>query len=1149
MTPFKLEGPLPAGVTILEASAGTGKTYTIEALVVRYVAGGVPLPRLLVVTFTRAATAELRDRVRTRLVRSADLLDRVLAGGPPPAGDPLAAVLAAGSPEDRRARADRLRLALADFDAATISTIHGFCQHVLGSLGLSGDADRAATLIEDERDLVESVVDDLLVQRFHRRRDDDLELPRRDALAIAHAVVGNPDADLAPDPADDPTAAMRVRFAHKVRAEVDRRKRTVGVLSFNDVLTRLADTLDGGDAEARTTARRLRHQYHVALVDEFQDTDPIQWRIVDAAFGGGDRPLVLIGDPKQAIYSFRGADVYAYLRAKRAAGATAGLTRNWRSDAPLLDAYNVLFAGARLGHDGIAYEAVSAADAHAEPRLRGAPGDAALCLRVVRRDVEDPPPRYLRADGAREHVARDLAGQIVTLLSSGATILEQVPGGGQRKRPVAPPDLAVLVKRNADATLVQRHLRDAGVPAVINGVGSVFATQAAEDWLALLRALERPSSPWRARPAVLTTFLGWDAERVATANDAEWDGVHQRLHQWAGVLRERSVASLWQALAATERLPARLLGRAGGERTLTDLAHVAELLHAAERAEAMGVTALTSWLREQVAEAEEDTQAEERARRLESDADAVQVMTVHRSKGLEFGIVYCPFLWTSPWFDRSVPVFHTPGSERRTIDVGGHGHPAFAEHCADAEAEQRGEDLRLLYVALTRARHRAVVWWAPANYADRSPLARVLFCRRDDGERVNTRGTPSLPDDDRTLERLGTLADASGGTIGVETVPARPPAVTWDRQRLPAGTLDAASLERALDHGWRRHSYSAITRDRPHEAVGSEPGEPVKDDEDHHVAAAVGAVVGSAPAPGEAAATPSDGAGVEAALRAVGCPLAGAGGGVRFGTFVHAVLEEADFAADDLDAELLGHIDRLLEHRLLDVGDASDLAAGLRRGLETPLGPLLDGVALRQVTRPDRLDELSFELPLVGGRDPAGHVDVASIAGLLRRRLDPADPLAGYPERLAALAGAPSGALRGYLTGSIDLVVRLPGPRFAVVDYKTNRLGVPGEELSAWHYRPAALAEAMMRAHYPLQALLYAAALHRYLRWRLPGYEPDTHLAGVAYLFLRGMTGCDVPTVDGHPCGVFAWRPPAGLVADLSDLLDAGAPAGRQGVA
>jgi exodeoxyribonuclease V beta subunit len=222
--------------------------------------------------------------------------------------------------------------------------------------------------------------------------------------------------------------------------------------------------------------------------------------------------------------------------------------------------------------------------------------------------------------------------------------------------------------------------------------------------------------------------------------------------------------------------------------------------------------------------------------------------------------------------------------------------------------------------------------------------------------------------------------------------------------------------------------------------------------------------------------------------------------------------------------------------RGVDVGSPETVVAGLKAALETPLGPTAGGLRLRDLARADRLDELDFELPLAGGDAPAGALAPAALAAVLRAHAPPGHPLAAYADRLGDPALRQD--VRGYLTGSIDLVARLPGERFAVIDYKTNWLGGADAELTAWHHRPAALAAEMERAHYWLQALLYSAALHRYLRWRLPGYDPERHFAGVLYLFLRGMTGHGTPLVDGVPCGVCAWRPSGALVEAVSNAMD-----------
>ncbi len=265
--------------------------------------------------------------------------------------------------------------------------------------------------------------------------------------------------------------------------------------------------------------------------------------------------------------------------------------------------------------------------------------------------------------------------------------------------------------------------------------------------------------------------------------------------------------------------------------------------------------------------------------------------------------------------------------------------------------------------------------------------------------------------------------------------------------------------------------------------------------------------------------------------------------GRAIGSLVHAVLEHVDFTAADLEGELATRLAEQLAWSHLDVGSVDSVVSGLHAGIETPLGPLVGDIRLRDIGNADRVDELGFELPVVGGDQPTGELDVGALAAVLDAHIAPDDPLAGYASRLREPAFHQR--IRGYLTGSLDAVLRVRGgdggQRFAVVDYKTNWLGSDGDDLSAWHYRPAALAKAMQHAHYPLQALFYVVALHRYLRWRLPGYDPSEHLAGVLYLFLRGMTGASVPRVAGQPCGVFAWRPAPALVVAVSDLLDRGA--------
>jgi exodeoxyribonuclease V beta subunit len=1110
--PFDLRGPLPSGVTVLEASAGTGKTYTIAALATRFIAEGAvkKLDELLLVTFTRVATSELRERVRERLVVTEAQLARVAAGALPTYIDEIVELLAGGPVELVRDRQQRLAHAIANFDAATIETTHGFCQKMLDELGTFAESDPSVSFVDSVDDLAREVIDDLYVRRFYRDLDG-LTMSRQRAEQVSRIAIENPLAPIYPSsPPIGSAEAMRCRLAVAARQELESRKRAMGLMTHDDQLTRLLATLTG--ARGTDAVAELHMRYAVVLIDEFQDTDPIQWEIVERAFGGGQTTLVLIGDPKQAIYAFRGADVYAYLAAAESAGARATLALNRRSDKPLLDGLDALFGQARLGHPGIIYRHVEAAPVHRTPRLHGAPSEGALRVRLL--DAGEPSvvrtaSGYPNAESARGFVARDLAADVVSLLNSKATIeLRDEEGNAIGSQPIAPGCVAVLVRTHRNAGLIRDELEALGVPAVISGSGSVFGTPAAADWLALLEALEQPSHPARARSAALTALLGWTATQLASASESQLEVLHQRLHGWARTLREQGISTLAESILDAEQTAARLLTLVGGERRLTDLEHVSQLLNAAAGAEQFGVAALTGWLRQRIEAADREGSNDERTRRLDSDADAVQVLTFHRSKGLEFPVVYCPFLWEAGRLaDEGQPVYFHDDEGRRAIDVGLSGDE-YGVHLHQHNVEERGEELRLAYVALTRARHQAVIWWASAWFARESPLGRLLFAQDAEGN-VGWQGF-KRPREDDALARFEQIAALAPHAVSVE--PARlGPREHWRPARDADAELAPARFDRRIDTAWRRTSYSALTAAAHDAIVASEPEQAGVTDEP---------AIASAPTPSE-------------------LPLSEMASGPQLGTLIHQALQEIDFGAADLSGSLSAWLTAAVAHRPELLGCSPELAAeGLSLALATPLGGELAGLSLAGVPRVDRLDELGFELPLAGGDEPVSAAQLADVAVLLGELLPADDVLAGYGQRL--LDPELAAALRGYLNGSIDLVLRVPGAagardRYAIIDYKTNWLAPAGEPLSASHYGAAELAVEMQRSHYVLQALLYSAALHRYLRWRLRDYNAETDLAGVRYLFLRGMLGPSQPDF-----GVFAWHPPAALVVALSDLLAGG---------
>ncbi len=1095
MATFDITATLPEGTTLIEASAGTGKTWALSALVVRYVAEqGRRLDELLIVTFSRAASQELRERVRTRLEESLTALRSAA-----PTDDPLVRHLRDCTAEQLAQRVARLTAAVADFDTATIATIHQFCHYVLKGLGIAGDSDPYATLAEDLTQLRGDVIDDLYLA--DNAMADGARSDYRRARDDAQMALDNANSLLSPEHAGG-ALGQRLDFIRRVRAEVARRKRRAGLLGYDDLLSELADALEDEDGPAR---RRMREHWSVVLVDEFQDTDPVQWQVFSRAFDAEGKTLVLIGDPKQAIYGFRGGDVDTYLSAARTATTRMSLPTNYRSDAPLVDALRLLMADVQLS-PGIVAHPVTAQRQHR--RLRDAPDESAVRLRTM-------PGNVIPIGTARHDICIDAADDIARLLASEATF---------DGSPVRPQHVAVLAFANRDLRSMREALRAKGIPSVLVSSESVLRTTAAEWWLHLMMALEQPHRPERVRLAALTPFLGWTAEQLGESGDAGTEKIAAQVRTLLAAFHRGGVAAVLDSSRA-DGLDARLLSRVGGERDLTDVEHCAQLLHERVLQDASGLPSLVGWLMRQSRD-EASATADSRIMRLDSDALAVTLSTIHGSKGLQYPIVYAPFLFDHWMKDDPTPaVIHRDGKRVLSFDPDEVKRP---EHLA----EILGDNMRLAYVAMTRAQSQLVMWWAPTRNTPASALHRLLFGQT------------------RTADQLGALlTDRSGSSAPTDTV------VLADRVRMTNESTSEQVLRTWAEHGafslaelgdgpaalplapeqsrdalivrdfdrrwvdqvWRRTSYSALAsagEDVAAAASSEAEGEVIGRTDEEQITVTAGAA----------------GVGED-----VPSPMADLPVGATFGSLVHAVLEEADFQAGDLHGELIERIREQLTWWTVEL-DPHELATALEAVCTTPLGPLTGDVTLVDLPRSDRFAEMEFELPLAGGDRPHASARLRSMAGVLRRHLPDGDPLRGYADMLDS-EGLGGQELLGYLTGSVDLTFRHAG-RFYVVDYKTNWLGAPGSPLTLADYAPPRLAQAMNHSSYPLQAILYSVVLHRYLRWRLPGYRPEDHLGGVMYLYLRGMAGPATPAVDGRPCGVFSWRPPAVLLEELSEVLD-----------
>ncbi|MEM9461398.1 MAG: exodeoxyribonuclease V subunit beta [Myxococcota bacterium] len=1232
--PMQTFDPLQTGLdgtTLIEASAGTGKTWAIATLFLRLMLERqLGVDEILVVTFTEAAAAELRDRVRQRLRHAL----QTYRHGPAP--DPLLAQLV-----DRRRAAgfavrdiERLSLSLRSFDEAPISTIHGFCHRVLHDSAFESGVAFETELIVDDGPIVQEALRDFwarelygadprFVRHLHReglsperlmplawlslRHIDAPIVPERlpvgdqpaitayveayqqartiwwrDRESIKAMLLGfdhlhkaryrkedMPAWFLAMDAflrAEQPgpelgsvgfekflpatlAAATSVRFTraggmppqhpffdacaqldrartpleedHRtrevelkrrlikyLRREVPRRKVAAGVQSFDDLLQRLDRALRG--RAGRRLAAQERQRYRAALIDEFQDTDPIQYRIFRTLYGGTRQPLFLIGDPKQAIYGFRGADVFTYLRAARAAGERRfTMDTNWRSDPPLLEAVERLFDVRRpFAMEDIGFVPVKPRPG-AEPALwRDGQPLPAFELKIQPRQGAQVRSKQIVADWAERHLPQRVAADISRLLHQGATL--RGPGG---ERPLHAGDIAVLVRKNDQALRVQQRLRQLGIPGVVYGDATVFDTPEADELYRVLGAVAEPTRSSLLRAAITTELMGVSAntlESMSGDDDTEWNRWIEDFRRWHEQWVERGFVQMFRALLSERGTQQRLLAMLDGERRMTNLLHLAELLHTAATAEHLGPAGLLRWFQQQ--RRSKSTMVEAVKLRLERDDRAVQLITIHRSKGLEYPVVYCPYLWDGAGLFASEEenlLFHDPeDGDRLKIDVRrkpkGRRDKDADPHIALARREKAAENLRLLYVALTRARHRCVVVWGGFYGSHRSPLAYLLGSPLLD---------PSWPwdpaqvaskvkdlDDDAMMQWL---AERGRGAWTLSRLD-EGPAIPYQAPPAPAVDLSARQPALAIDRSRRTASFTTMVADRDLPRGEASEGR----DRDERVSEQPPSGLGSGPA-----ATGGGGEGV--------VPLAEFPRGAKAGNFFHDVLEHLDFRAPPPQRQ------ELLDTKLTAYGYPLETWSG-------PAGQALDGVlhttlstddptlCLHNISMARRRNELEFILPTAGGEQGDAIALTRERLAVLFRSHGQGLP-EGYPEQVERLAFDP---LRGFLKGFIDLVF-VHRDRWYLVDYKTNHLG---DDLGV--YAPPALGRTMVEDHYLLQYHLYAVALVRHLQRTLPRFDYDRDFGGVLYLFLRGMT-----PQSGPSRGVFFDRPPKARLEALSALL------------
>ena len=829
-------------------------------------------------------------------------------------------------------------------------------------------------------------------------------------------------------------------------------------------------------ADGARLAAALRRRYPAALIDEFQDTDPVQLAIFDAIYADGTTSRVLVGDPKQAIYSFRGADLFAYLDGRRHAAVTRTLQTNYRTDPVLVSAVSRMFTNASspFVFDALDYPAVTGVETNRGRLLEdGAPG-ARLRFRYLEREAVGGGRRPIGKERARPVICRDVADEIVRLLDGARAGRITLDG-----RPLHGGDIAVLVRGHDQARAVRDTLSQAGVPAVRQGLDNVFHGEEAEALEQVMRAVAEPGRVDRVRAAMVSSLVGLSGtallERVA--DEAAWDDIAQRFREYHATWRDHGFMPMFRALLVSEDVYARLLGREGGERSMTNFLHLAELAQARAHEDDATMDVLIRWFSAQ--RADDGGDSREGQLRLESDAERVKIVTMHASKGLEYPVVFCPFAWDANLRagDDGEALFHDPVNDfRATLDLGS---SDFSLNRTRARREEFAESIRLFYVAVTRAAQRCYVYYGDINDAGLSPPAWLLHVSGDGGaepfDEKALQASYTAMDDDARLAGLRAFCAADPGSASVETV-----VVGGTARRLamtPPGTSrpEALAFERVLSRPWRIGSFTAL-----HAGVIAEAP-------DHD-----GAV-------DEAITVAPDDVAPQWSIHRY--PR-----GARTGIAWHDVFEHIDFvgtAAGTL-RDIVHHaldragIDRAWTPATEDMVRAV-LAADLSSG---------EGLRLETVDRGRRISEMGFFFPVSRIESPA-------LGALLARH--GGERAADYAASVRRLRFEP---LHGFLRGFIDLVFEHEG-RYFLLDYKSNYLGP-----SSAYYGPESVDSAMAREGYYLQYLLYVVALHRYLGSRIDDYQYDRDFGGVRYLFMRGMA-------SGPGRGVFADRPPARLIHAL----------------
>jgi exodeoxyribonuclease V beta subunit len=1178
-----------SGKNLIQASAGTGKTWTISLLYLRLILEQLlTVDKILVVTYTRAATDELRSRIRARLKEAVAAYEQ-----PDLAQNEYQTLLAQypATPE----RLWYLQRALLSFDEAAVFTIHSFCQRVLQQHAFEVGIPFESELVSSEADLQLQLADQFWQQRLVRPNAVDAlvlnspSLTPEKLLQEVAEFIGRPylqvissttieDAEFQAfkqnheqqlgqarsiwqaDQADivkllndkerlnqnsySPTQVVKAlaawnaalagqineeqvtlleklstsalvaktkakqeplkhRFFDSIEAlipsfkrllevqtlaleqlrydllvwlreQLPERKRLKGQLTFDDLLVNLQSAL-----QARPNlAVQVAEQYQVALIDEFQDTDPIQYDVFERIYLNNAGQVYYVGDPKQAIYSFRGADIYTYLKA--AAGVSTEqrytLARNFRSQPKLLEAFNLLYArsldpfrnGKRIDYETVSSGGTVSGELCCEPQL--AP------LRIW--DFQGEAQQDATLAEVQSAVAQAVANDIARLLQQGQQGLAQIEG-----QALSSGDFAVLVRSHRQGRLIKEALQACGIASVQKSPVGIFETEEAAELRLVLAAIAEPSQISKLRRALVTELMGGTAETLVALDDNPllFDQALEDFFHWQYLWQKHGFMRMFRDWLDRRAIRARLLAYVDGERRLTNLLHLGELIHIETRKQAPSLQNTLRWLQRRASE----QAGEEHQLRLESDENLVQIVTIHKSKGLQYKIVYCPFLWNDQERDVKKEWFawYDTLEGQSCLQASRFNLEAAKEA---RRAEERSENLRLLYVAITRAQYHCTLvnMSAPVTYKGFSydtELSWLLFghlaqsedilCTIGKADKVQLR-------QQAMQQALLELAETSQGAISYEPLPLNQEALRYQATS-STQAFQCREFKQTLAEIARIGSFSSLT-------LGTHDYNHRSDHDQLSIE-----LYSQPPAPLDLSSFPT---------------------GSRAGVCLHSMLQAADF-----QQPLLEQNETVILKSLKSQGFSAELAPAalqlLQPALLTPLFPL-ENCSLSQLPKKDRLNELEFYFPVQ-------RLNPTKLKMILQ--FLPDDEL--WQPIQAAIQRLDFKDLNGYMKGYIDLVFRFDG-KYYLADYKSNWLGDEPQS-----YEQNQLMQAMADAHYYLQYLIYCVALHRYLQQRLAHYTWKKDFGGVFYLFLRGMHP------DQAHQGIFFHKPDLELIEALDQIM------------